>query len=93
MIEEFGSENLDLLNQKGAYPYKYMDSLKSEKNLPAKKCFYRTLKNGTTDDNGKKLDGHMSHEEYLTCEKIWDVFDTKNMGDYHDHYLRCFVIS
>ena len=35
----------------------------------------------------------MSHEEYLTCEKIWDVFDMKNMGDYHDHYLKKDVIS
>ena len=34
LIEEFGSENLDLLKQKGAYPYEYMDSFKrfSEKN-------------------------------------------------------------
>ena len=34
----------------------------------------------------------MSHEEYLTCEKIWDVFDMKNMGDYHDHYLKKDVL-
>ena len=25
--EEFGSENLELLRQKGTYPYEYMDSL------------------------------------------------------------------
>ena len=56
--------------------------------MPAKKYFYRSLKNGTTGDDGKKLDGHISHEEYLTCEKIWDVFDMKNMGNYHDHYLK-----
>ena len=43
----------------------------------------------------KKLDGHISHEKYLTCEKIWDIFYMKNMDDYHDHYLkkRCSVIS
>ena len=35
--------------------------------LPAKKCFYRSSKNGTTDDNGKKLDGYISHEECLMC--------------------------
>ena len=28
LIEEFGSKNLELLKQKGAYPYEYMDSLK-----------------------------------------------------------------
>ena len=27
-IEEFGSENLELLKQKGAYPYEYMNILK-----------------------------------------------------------------
>ena len=34
LIEELGSENLELLKQKGAYPYEYMDSFKrfSEKN-------------------------------------------------------------
>ena len=24
----------------------------------------------------------------MTCEKIWDEFDIKDMGDYHDHYLK-----
>ena len=26
------------------------------------------------------------------CEKIWDKFDIKNMGDYHDHYLKRDVL-
>ena len=52
-----------------------------------KKCFHRSLKDGTAGDNGKKLDGHISNEEYLTCTKIWNKFNMKNMGDYHDHYL------
>ena len=26
VVEEFGSENLDLLKQEGAYPYEYMNS-------------------------------------------------------------------
>ena len=56
--------------------------------MPAKKCIYKSLKNGTTDDDGKKVDGHISHEEQLTCEKNWDLFDMKNMGDYHDNYLK-----
>ena len=46
-----------------------------EEKLPNRKCFYRSLKNGTTGDDGKKLDGHISHEKYLMCEKIWDIFD------------------
>ena len=24
----------------------------------------------------------------MTCEKVWDKFDIKDMGDYHDHYLK-----
>ena len=28
----------------------------------------------------------------LTCKKIWKELDKKNMGDYHDHYLRKDVL-
>ena len=43
----------------------------------------------------KKLDSHISDEDYLMCKKVWNEFNMKNMGDYYDHYLkkRCFVIS
>ena len=60
--------------------------------MPDKKCFYRSLKNGRTGEDGKKLGGRISHEEYLMCEQIWDVFGMKNMGDYHDHYLKKDVL-
>ena len=41
LIEEFGSKNLELLKQKGAYPYEYMNSFErfNEKKLPAKNIF------------------------------------------------------
>ena len=35
LTEEFGSKNLELLKQKDAYPYEYMDSFK---NLMRKNC-------------------------------------------------------
>ena len=94
LTEEFGSKKLELLKQKGAYPYEYMDSFKrfNEEKLPDKKCFYSSVKDGTTDDNGEKLDGHISDEDYLTCKKIWNEFNMKNMGDYHDHYLKKDVL-
>ena len=60
--------------------------------MPDKECFYRSIKNGTTVDNGEKLDGHISDEDYLTCKKVWNKFNMKNMGDYHDHYLRKDVL-
>ena len=41
LTEESGSKNLELLKQKDAYPYEYMDIFKREKKkkLPDKKCF------------------------------------------------------
>ena len=87
LTQEFGSKNLELLKQKDAYPYEYMDSFKrfNEEKLPDKKCFYSCLKNGTTGDDREKLDCHISNKDYLTCNKIWNEFNMKKMGDYHDH--------
>ena len=41
LVEELGSENLELLKQKGAYPYEYTISFVrfKEKKSPARKCF------------------------------------------------------
>ena len=41
LVEEFGSENLGLLKQKGAYPYEYMDSFErfNEKNCLLENAF------------------------------------------------------
>ena len=41
LVKEFGSEIVELLRQKGAYPYEYMNSFKrfNEEKLPDKKCF------------------------------------------------------
>ena len=65
---------------------------KSKEKLPDKQCFYSSVKDGTTDDNGGKSDGHINDEEYLTCKKTWDKLDMKNMGDYHDYYLKKDVL-
>ena len=44
IVEEFGSRNLEVLKQKGAYPYEYMNSFKrfNEEKSPAKKYFFRS---------------------------------------------------
>ena len=65
LTEEFGSKNLELLKQKDAYPYEYMDSFKrfGEEKLSDEKCFYSSVKDGTTGDNGRKLDGHISDKD------------------------------
>ena len=48
LVEEFGSENLELLKQKGTYPYEYMNSFErlNEKKLPARKYFFSSIKKG-----------------------------------------------
>ena len=45
LTEEFGSKNLELLKQKDAYPYEYMDSFKrfGEERLPDKIFFFIAL--------------------------------------------------
>ena len=90
LTKEFVSKHLELLKQKGAYPYEYMDSFKrfSEEKLPDKKCFYSSVRDGTTNDDVKKLDGHIIDVGYLTLKNIWNELNMKNMGDYHNHYLK-----
>ena len=90
LLERFGSENLELLKQKGAYSYEYMNSFErfNEEKLPAKKYFYSSIKDGKIGDDGKISDGDIDVNDYLTCKKTWDKFEIKNMGDYHDHYLK-----
>ena len=94
LTEKFSSKNLELFKQKDAYLYQYMNSFKkfSEVKLADKKYFYSSVKNGTTVDNSEKLNGHISNKDYLTCKKIWNELNMKNMGDYHDHYLKKDVL-
>ena len=72
LTEGFGSKNLGLLKHKGAYHYEYMNSSErfNEEKLSDGKYFYSSKKDGTTDDDGKKLDGQVSFEDYLTYKKI-----------------------
>ena len=89
LVEEFGSENLELLKQKDAYTSKYINRFERFKE---KMYFFSSTKQENIDDHGKISDGHISFKDYLTCEKIWDKFNIKNMGDYHDHYLKKDVL-
>ena len=53
--------------------------------------FFSSTKKGKIDD-GKISDGYISIGDCLACEKIWNKFEMKNMGDYHDHYLKKGVL-
>ena len=70
----------NLLLRKGVYPYEYMDSWKrfKEKSLPGKACFYSKLNNE-----------HITNEDYAHAQKVWDTFNIKNLGEYHDLYVQC----
>ena len=45
--------------------------------LPPKKDFYSNL----------NLE-NISDEDYTHAQKIWDVFEIKNLGEYHDLYVQ-----
>ena len=81
LVEEFGSENLELWKQKGDFPYEYMKSFErfNEEKLPARKYFCSKTKKGKIGDDGKISDSHINVKDYLTCEKIWDKFEMKNI--------------
>ena len=63
-----------------------------EEKLPDRESFYSSVKDRTDGENGEKLDGHISDEDFLTGNKMWNEFNMKNMGDYHDHYLEKDVL-
>ena len=94
LVKEFGSENLELLKQRGAYPYEYMNSFKrfNEDKLCTGKYFYSSIQDKKTGDDGRISDGYVSIKDYMVCERIWDRFNMKNMSDYHDQYLKKDVL-
>ena len=71
-----------------------MDSFErfNEEKLPDKKYFYSSIKDGKIGDDGKISDGHINVNDYLTSKKTWNKFEMKNMGNYHDHYLKKDVL-
>ena len=60
--------------------------------LPARKYFFNSTKKGKIGDDGKISGGHICIKDYLMCEKMWDKYEVKNMGDYHNHYLKKDVL-
>ena len=83
LSEEFSGELLELVQEKGVYPYEYMDSFKrfSEIKLPDKCNFFSSLK-----------DECISEKDYHRANNIWNVFKMSIMGDYHDLYLKTDVL-
>ena len=72
-----------LISRKGVYPYDYMDSLLkfSEVKIPPKEKFYNRLN-----------DSYISDEDYNHARTVWEKFGLKNMGEYHNLYLKSDVL-
>ena len=58
LVIEFGTENLKILKQKGAYPYEYTNSFKrfNENKLCPRKYFYSSTKDKKISEDGKISD-------------------------------------
>jgi hypothetical protein len=69
---------LKLLTRKGVYPYEYMSSFErfNERELPSKADFFSTL---SSED--------ISVQDYEHAQKVWQVFNIKTIGEYHDLYV------
>ena len=76
-------ELLELVKEKGAYTYEYMDSFKefSENKLPDKCEFFSSLK-----------DECISEKDYQRAHNVWNAFKMKTKVDYHDLYLKTDVL-
>ena len=81
--QEFKKEQFNLMKQKGIYPYDHMDSFDrfNETQLPEKQDFYSILNNE-----------HISDEQYKHAQNVWDTFNLKTMGDYHNLYLKSDIL-
>ena len=53
---------------------------------------YSSTKDGKIGDDGKIPDDHIDVNDYLTFKKTCNKFEMKNMGDYHDRYLKKDVL-
>ena len=72
-------EQFRLLLRKGVYPYEYIESWEKveENHLPPIEAFYRNL----------NLSG-ISECNYDHAQRVRRTFGMKNLGDYHDLYLK-----
>ena len=81
-IYQFCNSDLNkfvLLLRKCVYPYEYMDSQEkfNEIVLPPKKDFFSNL---NLED--------ISDKDYKHSQKVWDVFEIKNLDEYRDLYVQ-----
>ena len=82
-FEDYNESQYKLLIQKEIYPYEYMDDWNrfKETALPPKEAFYSKL----------SMSG-VSDQAYEHVRRVWREFGLKDLGEYHDLYLKTDVI-
>jgi hypothetical protein len=77
-FRDYGEYKLELLKQKGVYPYSYANSANSFQItcLPDKEWFYNDL-----------TDTPISDTDYQRAQHVFKTFECKTFQDYHDLYL------
>ena len=80
-VAEFGNKT-DLATCKGVYPNEYIHSFEKfqETELPPIDKFYSKL-----------IDETIKPKDYEHAQNIWKEFSCRNLGDYHDLYLKTDV--
>ena len=79
----FTPEEVELIKQKGFYPYEYMDTEEkfNDTKLPPREAFY------------SKLSGRgISEKDYKHAWNVWNTFKMKTFKDYHELYNETDVL-
>ena len=83
-FEDYSELQYDLLTRKGVYPYEYINSWDrfNETQLPPIDVFYSNLNMSS-----------ISEEDYQHAQRVRKEFGIRDLGDYHDLYLRTDVVQ
>lgn len=73
----------NLLTRKGVFPYDYLTDwgILNDTNLPSMPLFYSKLKSAG-----------ISNSDYAHAQKVWDVFEINDLGEYMELYLKTDVL-
>ncbi|XP_033725181.1 DNA polymerase-like [Pecten maximus] len=79
----FTETEAKFLLRKGIYPYEYVDTADRflEQKLPPKEKFYSSLSRS-----------HVSDADYAHAQTVWEKMDIRDLGQYHDLYLKTDVL-
>lgn len=81
MNDKLKPNQIEILKNKGIYPYEYNEPNKYNLGFPEKNNFFSKLSNS-----------HISDEDYKQATDNYINLECKNFGDYHDYYLKTDVL-